>query len=237
MIKTMILAEYGFTNYYHKYIIFEADDLTELLKDKIKVSDKDCYMLCSCYIDQKGLLSFNVLSIGSSYEKCTKGLKKTEMLAIFGADYVMELECKIINPTYEMIQKNKYFIELMEQNEDEDLMLTRFDDRLNDVRDLYFPDVVTVGFIEMPSIVELEVKITRFNGPFLEGKVIGVPDDIKDIHEDDLVRALPYYFEYSRLISVFTGNKLSKEAQKQYKKMMKLGKEAIFGFSKPILRS
>ena len=41
----------------------------------------------------------------------------------------------------------------------------------------------------------------------------------------------------SRLVAVFVGEKLSKEARKQYNKMMKLGKEAIFGFSKPILRS
>ena len=133
----MKLAEYGFTNYYHKYIIFEADDLTEYVKDRIRVTEKDCYMLCSSFIDETGLLSFNVLSIGSSYEKCTKGLKKEQMLAIFGADFVMELECKIIEPTLEMMQKNNFFIELMEENEDEDLMETRFDERLNEVSSMW----------------------------------------------------------------------------------------------------
>lgn len=60
---------------------------------------------------------------------------------------------------------------------------------------------------------------------------------MKKVHTDDLVRALPYYMDSSRLVAVFVGEKLSKEARKQYNKMMKLGKEAIFGFSKPILRS
>ncbi len=233
----MKLAEYGFTNYYHKYIIFEADDLTEYVKDKIKVTEKDCYMLCSCFIDEGGLLSFNVLAIGSSYEKCTKGLKKEKMLAIFGPDYVMDLECRIIEPTLEMMQKNNSFIELMEENEDIDLMETRFDERLNEIRDLYFPDVVCVDIIAGHALVDLEMKIKRINGPFLEGNLINVPENIKDVQTDDLVRALPYYIDSPRLIGVFVGDKLSKNAQKEYKRLMKLGREAIFGFSKPLRRS
>lgn len=233
----MKLAEYGFTNYYHKYIIFEADDLTEYVKDRIRVTEKDCYMLCSSFIDETGLLSFNVLSIGSSYEKCTKGLKKEQMLAIFGADFVMELECKIIEPTLEMMQKNNFFIELMEENEDEDLMETRFDERLNEVRDLYFPDIVSVDIISNHSLVGLDMKIKRINGPFLEGNLVDVPENVKNVHTDDLVRALPYYIDSPRLVGAFVGDKLSKHDQKEYKKLMKLSKQAIFGFSKPILRS
>ncbi len=233
----MKLAEYGFTNYYHKYIIFEADDLTEYVKDKIRVTEKDCYMLCSSFIDETGLLSFNVLSIGSSYEKCTKGLKKEQMLAIFGPDYVMELECKIIEPTLEMMQKNNFFIELMEENEDEDLMETRFDERLNEVRDLYYPDIVSVDIIAGHSLVGLDMKIKRIKGPFLEGNLMDVPEQVKNVHTDDLVRALPYYIDSPRLIGAFVGEKLSKRDQKEYKKLMKLSKQAIFGFSKPILRS
>ena len=234
----MKLDSYKFTDYYQKYIVFEADDLTDYMKERIKVTEKDCYMLCSCFVDQEnGLLSFNVLSIGASFDKCTKGLKRKSMLAIFGADFVMDLECRIIEPTLEMIQKNKAFIENAEKDEDEDLMATRFDNRIDDVRDLYYPDIVSVGILEAPSIVELDMKIKRFHGPFLEGNLLDVPEDMKKVHTDDLVRALPYYMDSSRLVAVFVGEKLSKEARKQYNKMMKLGKEAIFGFSKPILRS
>ncbi len=233
----MKLVEYGFTDYYHKYIIFEADDITEYTKGKIRVTEKDCYMLCSCFIDQDGLLSFNVLSIGSSYESCKKGLKKPEMLAVFGPDFVMDLECKIIEPTLEMMQKNNVYIEIMEQYADEDLMATRFDDRLDEVRDVFFPDVVAVGILTKQNFGELEMQITGINGPFLEGNLINVPEDAEGVQEGDLVRALPYYIDCPRLIGVFVGKKLSKADQKQYKKLMKLGKEAIFGFSKPILRS
>ena len=156
----MKLDSYKFTDYYHKYIVFEADDLTDYMKERIKVTEKDCYMLCSCFVDQEnGLLSFNVLSIGASFDKCTKGLKRKSMLAIFGADFVMDLECRIIEPTLEMIQKNKAFIENAEKDEDEDLMATRFDNRIDDVRDLYYPDIVSVGILEAPSIVELDMKI------------------------------------------------------------------------------
>lgn len=231
----MTIAEIGLKEFYHQYIVFEADDLTEYVKKNINVTEKDCYMLCSCYVDQDGLLSFNVLSIGQSFDKCTKGLRKKQMLAIFGADFVIDLECKIITPTLEMIKKNKPFIELMEQNTDEDLLETRTDSRLDDVRDMFFPDIVTVGFLGRQSIFELEMKIERFTGPFVEGRLIGVPNDMQGLKENDLIKALPYYFEGSRLICIFAGDKLSKEANKQYRKLMKLGKDAIFGFSKPTI--
>ncbi len=87
------------------------------------------------------------------------------------------------------------------------------------------------------ALVDLEMKIKRINGPFLEGNLIDVPENIKDVQTDDLVRALPYYIDSPRLIGVFVGDKLSKNARKEYKRLMKLGREAIFGFSKPLRRS
>ena len=33
----MIVSEYNFTDYYHKYITIEADELTEQLNDIVKI--------------------------------------------------------------------------------------------------------------------------------------------------------------------------------------------------------
>ena len=43
----MKVAELNFTVMYQKYITIEADDLTELLKDKIEVHQDDCYAVLS----------------------------------------------------------------------------------------------------------------------------------------------------------------------------------------------
>ena len=58
----MKVAELNFTVMYQKYITIEADDLTELLKDKIEVHQDDCYAVCSAYCTEDGMLMFNVLS-------------------------------------------------------------------------------------------------------------------------------------------------------------------------------
>ena len=72
----MLLREYKFTDYYHQFVTIEVDELTDSLKDNIKVTNEDCYALCSSYCGRDGLLEFNVLAIGPSWEKCTKGYYK-----------------------------------------------------------------------------------------------------------------------------------------------------------------
>ena len=51
----MLVEELKFTEYYHQFITIEVDELTELLKDNIKVEEEDCYALCSSYCNKDGL--------------------------------------------------------------------------------------------------------------------------------------------------------------------------------------
>ena len=130
----MKVGEYRFTDYYHQFMTIEADDLTEELKDQIEIHDDDCFALCSSYCARDGLLEFNVLSVGSSWENCTNGLEKPEMLGVFSIDQVFDKTARIAEPTYEMIQKNTPWMERRDAGTDDDLLMTRRDPRLDGLR-------------------------------------------------------------------------------------------------------
>ena len=103
----MIVSEYNFTDYYHKYITIEADELTEQLNDIVKITEKDCYVLCSSYCDEEGLIHFNVLSVGQSWEHCTRGLKNKKMLGDFTIDEVYYKTMRVAEADRNMIEKNQ----------------------------------------------------------------------------------------------------------------------------------
>ena len=69
----MFIEELYFNDYYHQYLVIEADTLTEKLSDKIEVCEDDCFVVCSTHINEEGLLQFHVLSIGNDWENCKKG--------------------------------------------------------------------------------------------------------------------------------------------------------------------
>ena len=62
----MKVSELQFREYYHRYMILEADVLTDKLKDTIPVKEEDCYVLVTAYAKQAEKVSFPVLSLGSS---------------------------------------------------------------------------------------------------------------------------------------------------------------------------
>lgn len=95
----MKVAELNFTVMYQKYITIEADDLTELLKDKIEVHQDDCYAVCSAYCTEDGMLMFNVLSIGNSWETCLRGMDDPEMLGFYTMEQVCNREVRVVNET------------------------------------------------------------------------------------------------------------------------------------------
>ena len=211
----MKLKEYYFTEYYHQYITIEADVLTDLLKDNIKVTEKDCYALCSSYIASDGLLEFNVLAIGSSWEHCTKGLRYKRMLGTFTMEDVYDLEARIALPTYEMIKKNTPFIEEMDKDVDDDLLRIREDSRLDPVRDIIYPDDVLVGVIIGNQIFEFDMEIKGINGPFLTGILNEEPEMDIGLHIDDPMWALPYVIQGDcRLFALFAGDHLSEDEKR-----------------------
>ena len=209
--RIMIVAEYNFTDYYHKYVTIEADELTANLTGHIKVNEKDCYALCSSYVDEEGLVRFNVLSIGESWEHCTRGLKSKKMLGEFGIDEVYYKEMRVAETDFEMVEKNQAFMEEKDKTIDEDIQRTREDSRLDPLRDAYYPDVVYAGMIYDLTISEYAMRITGINGPFLVGELLEEPQDEMGVHEGEKVYALPYFNEGLRLFVLFGGDHLDKE--------------------------
>ena len=208
----MKVAETLLNDYYHKFITIEADDLTDLLKDEIEVEEDDCFALCSAYCGRDGLLEFNVLSIGPSWERCTKGLDNNKMLGIFTIDQVFDCECRIPNSDARMIEKNTPYIEEMDEGWDEDLLSTRLDARLDDLRDLFYPDVVLTGIILENHLTEYMMRITGVKGPFLVGKLYEEPNEDIGLHYDDTIFSLAYSMNNEcHLFALFAGENLSED--------------------------
>ncbi|NCB32329.1 MAG: hypothetical protein EOM64_00360 [Erysipelotrichia bacterium] len=230
----MIFTDLDFRDYYHCYAVFEADALTERLDGTVRIGIDDCFVLCSSYVAKNGQLTFNALSVGRSWEKCDRGLARKKMLGSYLPDELENINVRLIRPDERMIAKNQKWIEHMESLTDPDLMETRMDARLDNVRDNCWPDHVKVGILMENGIHEYEMRILRFNGPFVEGRLIDLKKNEGSLRDDELVRALPYMIsgEY-RLLAVFVGDHLTNEQKTRYQQLIAEGSKAGFGFSVP----
>lgn len=210
----MKLAEMYFTDWYHKYVTIEVDDLTELLKDSITVHDDDCYALCSSYCNAEGFVLLNVLAIGKSWEKCSRGLKSKKMLGTFSIDMVLQSEARLAEPDQDMMYKNEDFLKMMDEDVDEDVLKSRLDPRLDLLRDPFYPDVVMTGLLQDGGVSEYAMRITGVKGVFLTGKMAEETPAETGVHIDDDVYALLYLngSEY-RLFALFAGNQLNEDEQ------------------------
>ena len=234
----MILAEILFTEYYHKYVTLEVDNLTDLLKENINVTERDCYALCVPYCGRDGLLEFAVLSIGPSWERCTKGLKKKKMLGIYTMDQVANCEARIADPSYAMLDKSLAFLDEMEDGWSEDILETRKDARLDEIRDVFYPDVVYTGVIMKNYIVEYRMRITAIKGPFLYGALDEEPENDIGIHFGDPMWALPYVaHDGMHLFALFAGDELSEDQKAVREKIIQEMNRFGIGFSGFSLRS
>ena len=145
----MKLREMGFRDYYHNYVVLEADALTEECSKAVSVKEQDCFLLCSSYINSSGSLRFNVLSIGQEWDQCHKGLHSEEMLGDFSPDQLAGMEARPVEPDDRMIEKNTAFLEENYRNVPERLMETRANSDIDEIRDDFFPDVVKAGFVKV----------------------------------------------------------------------------------------
>ena len=151
---------------------------------------------------------------------------------------IMDCEARIIDPDFDMVAKNKPWQEAAEMGTDEDVLITRREPRLDPMRDISYPDVLTTGVLHTNGIYEVQMRASRFNGPFLEGRLWQEPVQRIGIHKDDLLRALPYQAEDGfHLLSIFTGDHLSRADQKAYQELIKEGEAVGFGFSRMMTRS
>ena len=227
----MFVGEYRFTEYYHKFVTIEADELTANLNCHLKITEKDCYALCSSYCDEEGFIRFNVLSIGESWEHCTRGLKNKHMLGEFGIDEVFRKEMRIAETDYEMLQKNQAFLEEKDKNVDEDVLKIRMDARLDDVRDAYYPDIVYVGMIHDLAMYEYPMTVTGIKGPFLVGTLMEEPEQAMGVHEGEPVYVLPYMAEGIHLFALFGGSHLDDEQTKAMDRIIQETNEAGIDFN------
>jgi hypothetical protein len=218
----MRLAEMLFTDWYHKYVTIEVDDLTELLKDSIAIHDDDCYALCSSYCNNEGFTLFNVLSVGNSWDNCTRGLRSKKMLGTFSIDMVLTSEAKIVEPTNAMKYKNEDFLKMMDEDCDEDVLRSRLDPRLDLLRDPFYPDVGMTGIAQDGGLAEYAMHITGVKGLFLTGTIAEQPPAETGIEEGDMVYALLYLngSEY-RLFALFAGDHLNEDEQDVMNQIMK----------------
>lgn len=228
----MLVGEYRFTDYYHKYVTIEADELTAALKGPIKVNDKDCYALCSSYCDEEGYLKFNVLSIGESWEKCTRGLKNKQMLGEFGMEDVIDKTMRVAQADYLMVKKNQAFLEEKDENVDVEILKFREDARLDDLRDAYYPDVVYVSMIYDLTMHEYALKMKSIQGPFLVGELLEEPAHDIGVHEGDPIYALPHMVEDGMgLFALFGGKHLNSEQKEIMNRIVKETDEIGFDFN------
>lgn len=233
----MILSKLGFRDYFHNYLVLEADTLTDSLKDKIAVAEEDCYMLCSSYISRTGALLFNVLSIGSTWTNCRKGLEQEEMLSIFDPYILRNLRTKKIIPEEAMKQKNIPWIRKQEEDAGERLAETRENEMLDGVRNDFYPDIVRTGILTEAGIREYDMQVDGFNGPFVEGRLLE-QTKIRGFHQGQLLRALPYKAGKGfRLLCVFAGDPLSDEDEEAMERLSREGMASGFGFAGRFFRN
>lgn len=223
--------EFCFSDFYHQYMTIEADALTEVCREHIDVNDDDCYALCSAFVGMDGMMMFRILSIGPSWDECTRGLELPEVLGTFAADEVSECEARIVEPDYLMIEKNKPYLMADEEHCNDELEETRMDSRLDDLRDPYFPDRVAVGIITNKVLYEYAMYITGIRGPFLTGLLDEEPDSDIGVHIDDQIYALPYMGnDEFRLFALFAGSEMNEVQQAAIDKIVAETEKIGIGF-------
>ena len=82
----MKLKDRDFREYYHQFLVLEADALTE----------PDCFILVTSAVNAEGYLRFGILSIGSSWDSCRKGIRRKQILAETAPEVLRDMECRTV---------------------------------------------------------------------------------------------------------------------------------------------
>ncbi len=231
----MKVYEYRLNAYYKGFLTIEADDLTDSLKESIQVNEDDCYALCTAYCSSEGEILFAVMSIGSTWENCVRGIENPHMLGIWDMDQVAEKEARIVEPNPEMIQKKNQYIEAFEDTQDDEIEFLRSDERLDDIRNVYYPDIVTTIVRTEEGYAECDIALTKTEGPFLIGILCEeIPGH--DLYEE--VKALPFYTDDGmHLFSLFVGEGLSKTEEELINQIQRLSENYGVSYRGNVLRS
>ena len=127
----MKIRDYLFHAYYHQFLTIEADELTDKLKNRIAIHEDDCYAICTAYCAEDGAVHFAVLSVGPSWDDCTRGLEKDEIYGIFAMEEVAECEARLLDYDEAIARKGNAFLEKQENDVEEDVLFLRTDERLS----------------------------------------------------------------------------------------------------------
>ena len=233
----MRLLDFKFSEYYHKYIVFEVDALTERCKEVIAVKEEDCFALCSNYIRQDGILAFPILSIGKSVEDCRRGLQKNQILGEFELEEIKDCSLTFVEATPRMVRKNEFVLKEEFSYTEEELFVLRKDARLDGVRQFHRPDFVRVGILDGTYLYEYFMRVEELEMPFINGKLVHVPKSDKYVYNNEHVKALPIFFAGAyHLLAVYVGEKMSKEEKEMVESIQK-GMEEELGISYRTLKN
>ena len=175
------------------------------------------------------------LSVGPSWDYCTRGLEKDEIYGIFTMEEVAECEARLLDYDEAIARKGNAFLEKQETDVEEDLLFLRTDERLDNLRDIVYPDIVYVGVIEGTEIVEYDMILSAIDGPFVKGHLI---DKTASHQEYDTVMALPYEYDGGiRLFALFVGDALSHQEETVLEKIREISSRYGITFSGVSIRS
>lgn len=235
MSKLFTAGEFSFRELYHAYMTIEADDLTEKLKDRIEIHEDDCYTVCTTYCSEDGSLRFAVLSVGSSWQKCMRGIDEDTIFGSFSLAEVRDREMVLMKPNPRILRKGSAFLARIDRDTDEDIRQFRLDPRLDAIRDIEFPDIVYVGVIEDSQIMEYDMCLKGADGPFISGVMV---DAVPGHKENDNVMALPYIAgDTVRLLAIFIGEKPNKEEKDIMDRIREISQEFGISFNGITIRS
>lgn len=232
----MVVGEYTLNSYYHNLIVIEADDLTDTLKESIAVKQNDCFALCTSFFASDGELMFAVLSIGKDWDDCLRGIGRREELGIWSIYDVCEKEAQLYEGDEKAEKKCRYLMNKFCPDMDSDLEDLRCDARLDDLRDVYYPDNVLVGVIvNNNQIEEYEMLLKGVEGPF----VVGTLNDAAMNHQAyEKVLAMPYFYEDElRLLALFVGDQLTPSEKEMVKALKDLSESFGVSFTGMTLRN
>ena len=225
----MYITDLSFNEYYRQYMTFEADALTEKCAGKIDVNMDDCYALCASWINPDGEIVFNVLSIGPTWDTCTRGLEADEMLACFTVEDVIDCEVRIVIPDFEIMKKNAPYLEREEKETDEELIELRQDERLDDLRDMIFPDIVEITYLLNGQIQFCQMKLCEVRGPFIYGEIIDPQQT--NLSEGEKTYVLPYIGPQGPgLLRIYGDDSMNEDEHEMLQEIIQKAEEIGLGF-------
>ena len=147
--------------YLERYLVFEADFLTDDVKNVVDVTNDDCYMLVYGYCGDKGRFKFMVLAIGNSIDNCTKGLDNPLPLIQYDVKDLLPYAYVEVDPSAKAKAKCEKYLSLKDPlSLDDTLRIARRMPMFDGFRNVDYPDVIKAELIDNKNAKEVLVRIS-----------------------------------------------------------------------------